>query len=290
MKSFLNAWILIDLPSLAFLDTYFLNYSYDHIGTIFCSFVCLLFLMSPMEVLSSGLYLSSTGPGRVGALINTWFLALLLCSASSCLPMKFVPLVENGGNASSFRPGLKPSEFRGSLLSLMLFTSNTSWYYKKRTLMASDLHNLWVIGWTRCHKCPLWAWHMVLVIYPVQMFLFITWFLWICNVPIRRDAYLPHTPENNESAGRRQEGEGRAVRERTLRKCREVKSLSHVRFFAIPWTVVYQASLSMGFSRQEYWSGLPFPSPGDLPDPGIEPRSPALQADALPSEPPGKLG
>ena len=44
----------------------------------------------------------------------------------------------------------------------------------------------------------------------------------------------------------------------------------------------------MGFSRQEYWSGLPFPSPGDLPDPGIEPRSPTLQADALPSEPPGK--
>ena len=68
----------------------------------------------------------------------------------------------------------------------------------------------------------------------------------------------------------------------------KVKSLSHVWLFAIPWTVVYQASLSMGFSRQEYWSGLPFPSPGDLPDPGIEPRSPALQADALPSEPPGK--
>ena len=44
----------------------------------------------------------------------------------------------------------------------------------------------------------------------------------------------------------------------------------------------------MGFSRQEYWSGLPFPSPGDLPDPGIEPGSPTLQADALPSEPPGK--
>ena len=44
----------------------------------------------------------------------------------------------------------------------------------------------------------------------------------------------------------------------------------------------------MGFSRQEYWSGLPFPSPGDLPDPGIEPRSPALWADTLPSEPPGK--
>ena len=56
---------------------------------------------------------------------------------------------------------------------------------------------------------------------------------------------------------------------------------------AIPWTVVYQASLSMGFSRQEYCCGVPLPSPGDLPDPGIEPRSPALQADALPSEPSG---
>ena len=57
---------------------------------------------------------------------------------------------------------------------------------------------------------------------------------------------------------------------------------------AAPWTVAYQAPPSMGFSRQEYWSGLPFPSPGDLPDPGIEPRSPALEADALTSEPPGK--
>ena len=57
---------------------------------------------------------------------------------------------------------------------------------------------------------------------------------------------------------------------------------------ATPRTVAYQASQSMGFSRQEYWSGLPFPSPGDLPNPGIEPGSLALQADALPSEPPGK--
>ena len=65
----------------------------------------------------------------------------------------------------------------------------------------------------------------------------------------------------------------------------KVKSLSHVQLFATPWTVAHQAPLSMGFSRQEYWSGLPFPSPGDLPDPGIEPRSPALQADALTSEP-----
>ena len=58
------------------------------------------------------------------------------------------------------------------------------------------------------------------------------------------------------------------------------KSLSHVKLFVIPWTA-HQASLSMKFSRQEYWSGLPFPSPGDLPDPGIEAGSPALQADSL---------
>jgi len=56
--------------------------------------------------------------------------------------------------------------------------------------------------------------------------------------------------------------------------------------FVTPWTVAYQVPLSMGFSRQEYWNGLPFPSPGDLPDPGIEPGSPTLQADALASEPP----
>ena len=66
----------------------------------------------------------------------------------------------------------------------------------------------------------------------------------------------------------------------------KVKLLSRVRLFATPWTVVYQASPSMGFSRQEYWSGLPFPSPRDLPNLGIEPGSPALQADALPSKPP----
>ena len=61
-------------------------------------------------------------------------------------------------------------------------------------------------------------------------------------------------------------------------------SLRHVQSFAIPWTVAHQAPLSMGFSRQEYWRGLPFPSPGDLPHPGIETGSPALQADSLPSE------
>ena len=67
----------------------------------------------------------------------------------------------------------------------------------------------------------------------------------------------------------------------------EVKSLSRVPLFVTPPTVAYQALPSMGFSRQEYWSGVPFPSPEDLPDPGIETRSPALWADALPSEPPG---
>ena len=67
----------------------------------------------------------------------------------------------------------------------------------------------------------------------------------------------------------------------------KVKSFSRVRLFATPWTVAHQAPPSMGFSRQEYWSGVPLSSPGDLPDPGIEPRSTAFQADALASEPPG---
>ena len=67
-----------------------------------------------------------------------------------------------------------------------------------------------------------------------------------------------------------------------------MKLLSRVRLFVTPWTAAYQAPPSMGFSRQEYWSGLPFPSLGDLPDPGIEPRSPALKTDALLPEPPGK--
>ena len=67
-----------------------------------------------------------------------------------------------------------------------------------------------------------------------------------------------------------------------------MKLLSHVPFFATPSTVAYRAPQSMEFSRQEYWSELPFPSPGDFPNPGIEPQSPELQADALLSEPPGK--
>ena len=66
------------------------------------------------------------------------------------------------------------------------------------------------------------------------------------------------------------------------------KSLSRVLLFVTPWTVAPQAPLSMGFSRQEYWLGWGFPSRGDLSNPGIEPRSPTLQADSLPAEPPGK--
>ena len=69
----------------------------------------------------------------------------------------------------------------------------------------------------------------------------------------------------------------------------KVKSLSRVQLVATPWTVAHQGPPSMEFSRQEYWSGLPFPSPGDRPDLTIEPGSPTLQADTLPSEPPGKF-
>ena len=66
------------------------------------------------------------------------------------------------------------------------------------------------------------------------------------------------------------------------------QSLSRARLFATPWAAAHQAPLSARFSRQWYWNGLPFPSPGDLPNPGIEPRSPALQADSLPTELQGK--
>ena len=64
--------------------------------------------------------------------------------------------------------------------------------------------------------------------------------------------------------------------------------LSRPRLFATPWTAALQAPLSVRFSRQGYWSGLPFPFPGDLPNPGIEPGSPAVQADSLPTELQGK--
>ena len=68
----------------------------------------------------------------------------------------------------------------------------------------------------------------------------------------------------------------------------KVLVLSCIQLFATPWTIACQAPLSLEFSKQEYWSGLPFPSPGDLPDPGIKPGSPVLQRDCLPSNLPGK--
>ena len=74
---------------------------------------------------------------------------------------------------------------------------------------------------------------------------------------------------------------------RSLEK--EMATHSSILVWKIPWTVAYRVPLPIGFSRQEYWSRLLFPSPGDLPDPRIEPGSPALQADTSPSEPPGKL-
>ena len=84
---------------------------------------------------------------------------------------------------------------------------------------------------------------------------------------------------------------GHFCRMQVVPKCSEsVSHSSHVWLFATPWIVDCQAPLSMGFPRQEYWSGLPFPSPGYLPNPEIKPRYPALQADSLPSEPPGKSG
>ena len=70
----------------------------------------------------------------------------------------------------------------------------------------------------------------------------------------------------------------------------KVKLFSRMQLLETPWTIAHQAPLSMELSRQKHWSGLPFPSPGDFPDPGIEPWSPALQADSLPFEPPGKSG
>ena len=70
--------------------------------------------------------------------------------------------------------------------------------------------------------------------------------------------------------------------------CVVLSHFSHVQPFATPWSVACQAPLSIGLSRQEYWSGLLCPSPGDLPNPDIKPRSPALKVDSWPSEPPGK--
>ena len=81
----------------------------------------------------------------------------------------------------------------------------------------------------------------------------------------------------------------KAHSETTGHWCMHSQLLSHVQLFVTPWTVASQAPLSMGFPRQQYWSGLLFPSPGDLPYPGIKPGSPPLQADSLSTELLGKL-
>ena len=101
--------------------------------------------------------------------------------------------------------------------------------------------------------------------------------------------------ENSQFKRGKRQGEAWSWTRAKVKERHESKTTSEVKSVAQscptpcdPWTVAYQAPPSMGFSRQGCWSGLPFPSPGDLPDPGIEPGSPALQADALPSEPPGK--
>ena len=83
-------------------------------------------------------------------------------------------------------------------------------------------------------------------------------------------------------------GEGRDKLRVGLTDACVLSRFSHVQLFATLWTVARQASLSMSFSGQEYWSGLPFPPPGSLPDPGIKHMSAALQVDSLPFEPPGK--
>ena len=104
-------------------------------------------------------------------------------------------------------------------------------------------------------------------------------------------------PRTRAGEGRLAETEatllGRLVKlfsERSFSEVSVCQPLSRVRLFAIPWTLAHQVPLSMEFFRQEYQSGLPCPSPGDLPDPGTEPRSPALQADALPAECGHRLG
>ena len=124
-------------------------------------------------------------------------------------------------------------------------------------------------------------------IYSISFFIF-HWFLWFqwscqCEVSNPRTGWYhsdPHLHFQHYAKHLCLEGFS------TSQMCAEL--LSHVQYFATPWTVTCQAPLSVEFSRQEYWSRLPFSSPGDIPDPGIEPGSPVLQADSLPSEPPGK--
>ena len=120
---------------------------------------------------------------------------------------------------------------------------------------------------------------------------------WVGKIPRRRAVFLPgESPWTEELGGNIVHGVAKSQtwqRLSTHTCCLylatwKVKLLNHVWLFATPWTVAYQVPPSAGFSRQEYWSGMPLLSPGDLPNPGIEPRSPTLEGDTLPSEPPGK--
>ena len=141
-----------------------------------------------------------------------------------------------------------------------------------------------VIPWTVAHQAPF-------VVHGISLAGIVEWVAisfsresfqprdWTCVLCIARKFFTTaswEAPAEEDMPAKGAEDRGK------------VKSFSHVRLFGTPWTVTYQAPPSMGFSRQECWSGLPFPSPGDLPDTGIEPGFPALQADALPSEPPEK--
>ena len=136
------------------------------------------------------------------------------------------------------------------------------------------------------HPCPVVHFHLPIII----SFLFLYWcdVKYVFPVPISIQVFSKGWNSFAAVFVKVKSGTN-LISHRGRKERKKVKSLSHVRLFATPWTVALQAPLSVGFSRQEYWSGLPFPSPGDLPNPGIEPGSPALQADALSSEP-GRSG
>ena len=103
---------------------------------------------------------------------------------------------------------------------------------------------------------------------------------------------LLHTSSPRNNLSRQRQGLLKTQLYHNWYQCMCAQLLSHVGLFGITWTAAHKAPLSMGFSRQEHWSGLPFPPPGDLPDPGTEPKSlvsPALAGGLFTTEPPGKL-
>ena len=107
----------------------------------------------------------------------------------------------------------------------------------------------------------------------------------LCLVPLRYVCYswsttVTHPPAPSQTT--------LPAQPPPFHQCLHAQSLNHVQLFTIPWTVAHQTPLSMGFPRQEYWSRLPFPPPGDLPDPGTEPTSPTLAGGFFTTEPPGK--